>query len=102
MYASDVTQGTRPVPTPDSGSFASVYLPSNALSGLSSPKRTQGCQERQISLSNGKVLESKANQTCSKLHRLFQMSFVVSCFPLVYLSTFGAQLLLSGKKGIGD
>lgn len=65
-------------------------------------KRAEGGQRRHISLSNRKALESKTNQTCSKLHGLFQMSFVVSCSPLVYLSSLGAELLLSGKKGIGD
>lgn len=76
--------------------------PQMLFSGLPGQKRAEGCQKRQISWSNRKALESKTNQTCSKLHGLFQMSFVVSCSPLVYLSTFSAQLLLSGKKGIGD
>lgn len=79
--------------TPHSESFASVTCPQMLA---------EGCQERQISLSNRKALESKTNQTCSKLHGLFQMSCVVSCSPLVYLRTFSAQLLVSGKKGIGD
>lgn len=62
------------------------------------PKRAEGCRERQISLSNRKASESKTNQTYSKLHRLFQISFVVSCSPLVYLSTFVHSSYYLGRR----